>query len=79
MSNKIQLKRGMKVKLPRLSYGEPAFVSDEKELYIGTESGENIKLTHRSEIESINIQLIKSVRNNKDKEFYSLYLFLYVS
>ena len=58
MTNKIQLKRGMKVKLHRLSYGEPAFVSDEQELYIGTESG-NIKLTSKSEIENINSQIHK--------------------
>lgn len=57
MGNKIKFKRGSKSKLPeRLAYGEPAFVSDEGELYIGTESG-NIKLTSKSEINKINKQL----------------------
>lgn len=58
MGNKIKFKRGIKSELPELSYGEPGFVSDEKELYIGTESG-NVKLTSKSEIESINEQLDK--------------------
>lgn len=52
MASKIKLKRGAKTRLPQLSYGEPAFVSDEKELYIGTETG-NIKLTSKSEIENL--------------------------
>lgn len=52
MADSIKFKRGAKAKLPKLDYGEPAFVSDEKELYIGTESG-NIKLTSRSEIEDL--------------------------
>ena len=58
MGNKIKFKRGSRSKLPqRLAYGEPAFVSDEGELYIGTESGNNIKLTSKSEINKINEQL----------------------
>lgn len=56
MNTGIRLKRGAKSKLPKLSYGEPAYVSDEKELYIGTEAG-NIKLTNRNEIDTINEQL----------------------
>lgn len=52
MADTIKFKRGAKAKLPSLNYGEPAFVSDEKELYIGTESG-NIKLTSKSEIEEL--------------------------
>lgn len=52
MVSKIKLKRGNKARLLQLSYGEPAFVSDEKELYIGTEAG-NIKLTNRSEVENL--------------------------
>lgn len=58
MGNKIKFKRGSRSKLPqRLAYGEPAFVSDEGELYIGTESGKNIKLTSKSEVENIKTQL----------------------
>lgn len=65
MGNKIKFKRGSRSKLPqRLAYGEPAFVSDEEELYIGTESGKNIKLTSKSEIENINRQLDKKAKKN---------------
>lgn len=39
MANKIQLKRGLKSKLPTLSSGEPAYTTDSHELYIGTGSG----------------------------------------
>lgn len=39
MANKILLKRGDKSKLPALTQGEPAFVTDTRELYIGTGSG----------------------------------------
>lgn len=52
MSKEILLKRGNKAGLPELSYGEPAFVSDEQELYIGTETG-NIKLTKNSEVKEL--------------------------
>lgn len=52
MADSIKFKRGAKTRLPQLNYGEPAFVSDEKELYIGTESG-NLKLTSRSEVEEL--------------------------
>lgn len=54
--SKIKFKRGVRTNLPELSYGEPAFVSDERELYIGTEKG-NVKLTSKSEIEEINLKL----------------------
>lgn len=54
MANKIQFKRGLGNQIPELAYGEPGFVSDEKELYIGTENG-NIKLTNRKEIDDLNI------------------------
>lgn len=56
MKSKIKIRRGLKDRLPELSYGEPAFVSDEGELYIGTET-ENVKLTSKSEINTINSQL----------------------
>ena len=39
MANKIQLKRGLKSKLPTLSSGEPAYTTDTRELYVGTGSG----------------------------------------
>ena len=46
----IKFKRGNKNKLDKLSYGEPAYISDEGELYIGTESGVE-KLTRNKEVE----------------------------
>ena len=39
MANRIQLRRGIKSKLPTLTQGEPAFVTDTRELFIGTGSG----------------------------------------
>lgn len=39
MANKIQLRRGLKSKLPTLSSGEPGYTTDTRELYIGTGSG----------------------------------------
>lgn len=56
MGKTFKLKRGRKANLPQLAYGEPAYVSDEGELYIGSESG-NVKLTHKSEIDKVNKQL----------------------
>lgn len=58
MGNKIQFKRGLGNQIPELAYGEPGFVSDEGELYIGTEKG-NIKLTSKTEVENIKTQLDK--------------------
>jgi hypothetical protein len=40
---KIQIKRGNAINLPTLEAGEPAFVLDEKELFIGS-SGGNVKI-----------------------------------
>ena len=52
MAFKIRLKRGIKSNLPTLSDGEPAFTTDEKELYIGSSSG-NVKLTRNSEVSNL--------------------------
>lgn len=46
---KIKLRRGLKANLPTLDTGEPGFVTNEGELYIGSASG-NVKLTSKSEI-----------------------------
>ena len=35
MSSRIKLKRGLKANLPLLQEAEPAFVTDDKELYVG--------------------------------------------
>lgn len=52
----IKFKRGVKSKLNNLSYGEPAYISDENELYIGTESGVE-KLTSNEEVKELSSQL----------------------
>ncbi|MBP3928668.1 MAG: hypothetical protein J6D47_03730 [Peptostreptococcaceae bacterium] len=61
----IKFKRGNKNKLDKLSYGEPAYISDEGELYIGTESGVE-KLTRNKEVEELSSQLthIENYKNN---------------
>ena len=52
----IKFKRGVKSKLNNLSYGEPAYISDEGELYIGTQSGVE-KLTSNKEVKELSSQL----------------------
>lgn len=61
MKTKIKFRRGLKKNIPNLSHGEPAFVTDEKELYIGTQSG-NVKLTSKAEVENIKTQLDKTIK-----------------
>lgn len=39
MANKIQIRRGLKSKLPTLSSGEPGYCTDTKEFFVGTGSG----------------------------------------
>ena len=39
MADRIQLRRGIKSKLPTLTQGEPSYVTDTRELFIGTGSG----------------------------------------
>ena len=39
MANRIQLRRGIKSKLPTLTQGEPAYTTDTHELFVGTGSG----------------------------------------
>lgn len=52
----IKFKRGVKSKLKNLSYGEPAYISDENELYIGTEDGVE-KITRNKEVAELSSQL----------------------
>ena len=66
----IKFKRGVKSKLNNLSYGEPAYISDEGELYIGTKSGVE-KLTSNKEVKELSSQLEQNTSNigifEKDK------------
>ena len=59
----IKFKRGVKSKLNNLSYGEPAYISDEGELYIGTKSGVE-KLTSNKEVKELSSQLAHKANLN---------------
>lgn len=56
MADTIKFKRGVKSKLNTLAYGEPAYISDENELYIGTEDGVE-KITRNKEVAELSSQL----------------------
>ena len=56
MSNKIQIKRGLKAKLPLLNAGEPAFTTDTKEFFIGDGSS-NIEFAKQSDLKITNEQV----------------------
>ena len=60
----IKFKRGIKSKLNNLSYGEPAYISDEGELYIGTQSGVE-KLTSNEEVRELSSQL-ENIKNKSE-------------
>lgn len=49
MASKIQIKRGLKEKLPNLEVGEPAFTTDTKQFFIGTDSG-NIEFAKNGDL-----------------------------
>lgn len=59
----IKFKRGVKSKLNNLSYGEPAYISDENELYIGTEDGVE-KITRNKEVAELSSQLEHKANSN---------------
>ena len=59
----IKFKRGVKSKLNNLSYGEPAYISDENELYIGTENGVE-KITRNKEVAELSSQLEHNMNNS---------------
>lgn len=54
MSRKIQFKRGLKAQLPILAEGEPAWVTNEGRLYIGTGTG-NIAMARNDHTHIINL------------------------
>lgn len=63
----IKFKRGVKSKLNNLSYGEPAYISDEGELYIGTKSGVE-KLTRNKEVKELSSQLENIVNGEASRK-----------
>lgn len=52
MANKIQVKRGLEANLPVLDVGEPAFTTDSKKPFIGSDEG-NIELATKEQIITI--------------------------
>ncbi|WP_238861035.1 hypothetical protein [Clostridium sp. YIM B02569] len=56
MSNKIQIKRGLKANLPILDAGEPAFTTDTKEFFVG-DGKNNIEFAKQADLEVINNQV----------------------
>lgn len=71
MSNKIQVKRGLRSKIPTLDIGEPALCTDTKEIYIGSGTG-NIKIYNSSEVDlfinNISIQnFFDKIKSHKSK------------
>jgi hypothetical protein len=59
--NVLKLFRGAKATMPALQDGEPGYATDEKELYVGTSTDGNVKLTSKKEIQEINSQLAEIV------------------
>ncbi|OOM69664.1 hypothetical protein [Clostridium sp. BL-8] len=56
MSNKIQIKRGLKANLPILDAGEPAFTTDTKEFFVG-DGKSNIEFAKQADLEVIDNQV----------------------
>lgn len=52
MGRKIQLKRGIKSRLPKLADGELAFVTDEEKVYVGN-LDKNIELVNKNEVDEL--------------------------
>ena len=50
MANKIQIKRGLKSKLPTLADGEFGLCTDTKDIFVGN-AGENIDVTKKTELD----------------------------
>ena len=64
---KIQLRRGYKSNLPILDPGEPGFVLDTEELYIG-KGDKNVKILTESDLSSgVGLEFINGTLNNTDR------------
>lgn len=68
MANKIQVKRGVEANLPTLDVGEPAFTTDTKKPFIGSDAG-NIELATKQQIDNLDSQ-IESLANGSPKGVY---------
>lgn len=68
---KIKLPRGKKENLPSLSLGEPAYITDEGELYIGGINGENINITNNATLKDNTQELIVLKNKETDKINYA--------
>lgn len=60
MSNKIQIKRGLKANLPILDSGEPGFTTDTKEFFIG-DGSKNIEFAKQADLEINNTKLLDMI------------------
>lgn len=67
----IKLARGKKANLPQLSLGEPAYVTDEGELYIGGVNGDNINITNNTTTKK-NESDITEIKSDKSFIFCNL-------
>lgn len=67
MADTIKIKRGAKSRLTPLLYGEPAYISDEKELYIGGSDGSNEKITRNKEVDELTIKVEDLVAKNQNR------------
>lgn len=63
MGDLLKLKRGLKENLPTLAVGEPAFVTDEKDIYIGTVDG-NISISNVAIVNNLKKELNDYMANN---------------
>lgn len=61
MASTIQIKRGLKEKLPTLAEGEPAFTTDTKEFFIGDGSN-NVEFAKQGDLDKANAQLSDIVK-----------------
>jgi hypothetical protein len=73
----IKIKRGLLANLPTLSAGELAYTTDTKELYIGTSTGTNIRLTYdgvETDIDALEADLNEAFTRNytQDKKLEDL-------
>lgn len=60
MANKIQVKRGVEANIPILDVGEPAFTTDTKKLFIGTDTG-NMELATKQQINNLDAEKVDKV------------------
>ena len=66
MANKIQVKRGVEANIPILDVGEPAFTTDTKKLFIGTDTG-NMELATKAQINTLDDEVKSQLAQKIDE------------